>query len=283
MYRSPSSYGWCLWYFIIIIQHITRIMGEKLMNKMSIIKAKKISLITGVSSGIGEHLARLLIQKGWIVIGIARRKEILERLEKELGSDVFIPYRCDVTQPQQVAAVTLSLKEKDQIPCLFFLNAGEGWGADHESMNVEAQQKVFDVNYFGVIRWIEEWFPLVKNREATFVAMSSLITLCPAPFSISYCVSKTALSTYFKSLRLRYNRGPVRFVTVLPGGIKTALYKKDKIPPLSWAPDKAAHYILKKVFSCKEVIAFPFLWVCSFRILNLMPKNLAAKIWRQAY
>lgn len=253
------------------------------MDELSVIKNKKISLITGVSSGIGEHLARLLIQQGWLVIGIARRKEVLDKLEKELGSEVFIPYRCDVTQPDQISAVTASLKEKDQIPCLFFLNAGEGWGEDHKSMNVEDQQKVFDVNYFGAIRWIEEWFPLVKDRETTFVAMSSLITLYPAPFSIAYCASKTALSSYFQSLRLRYNRGPVRFTTVLPGGIKTALYKGDKIPPLTWTPDKAARYILRKVFSRKEVIAFPFLWVCFFRLLNLMPKSLAARILRRSY
>ena len=41
---------------------------------------RKTCLITGASSGIGESLARLLIKDGWLVVGIARRTEKLEKL-----------------------------------------------------------------------------------------------------------------------------------------------------------------------------------------------------------
>ena len=60
---------------------------------------KKVCLITGASSGIGENLARILIKQGWIVIGIGRRLERLTALQQELGVDVFYPFFCDVTKP----------------------------------------------------------------------------------------------------------------------------------------------------------------------------------------
>ncbi|WP_341808160.1 SDR family NAD(P)-dependent oxidoreductase [Wolbachia endosymbiont (group E) of Neria commutata] len=47
---------------------------------------RKVCLITGASSGIGESLARLLIKYGWFVVGTTRRSERLEKLKEELGT-----------------------------------------------------------------------------------------------------------------------------------------------------------------------------------------------------
>ena len=53
-------------------------------------------LITGVSSGIGKALTKLLLTKGFRVWGIARRKELLLELKKELHSDKFIFTAADI-------------------------------------------------------------------------------------------------------------------------------------------------------------------------------------------
>jgi Short-chain alcohol dehydrogenase of unknown specificity len=56
---------------------------------------KKVALVTGASSGIGEAISSELIKRDSIVIGIARSSDKLYQLKEEL-KDAFIPIVCDV-------------------------------------------------------------------------------------------------------------------------------------------------------------------------------------------
>jgi len=58
----------------------------------------KVALITGGAAGIGEASARRIISEGGRVVGADRDQAKLEALAAELGSDVFSPVNCDVTQ-----------------------------------------------------------------------------------------------------------------------------------------------------------------------------------------
>ncbi|MGL9759388.1 MAG: SDR family NAD(P)-dependent oxidoreductase [Wolbachia sp.] len=113
---------------------------------------RKICLITGASSGIGESLARLLIKDGWFVIGIARRTEKLEKLKEELGSN-FLPVMCDVGNCENIRNSSDFLKKQNIIPKLFFLNAG--CGEIEGEFHTDIHRKTFETNYFGIINWIE--------------------------------------------------------------------------------------------------------------------------------
>lgn len=151
---------------------------------------QKICLITGVSSGIGESLTRLLTKDGWFVVGIARRIERLEELKEELGES-FLPVMCDVRKTIDVKNSSDYLKKQNITPALFFLNAGCGEIEDKFYNDIHI--KTFETNYFGAIKWIEEWLPKHELCTTTFVSMSSLITVHSTPRSSAYCASKSAL------------------------------------------------------------------------------------------
>ena len=57
--------------------------------------SEKIALISGASSGFGLELSKILVNKGWKVIGLARRAEKLAQLKEELG-DNFYPLVLDI-------------------------------------------------------------------------------------------------------------------------------------------------------------------------------------------
>lgn len=63
--------------------------------------------------------------------------------------------------------------------------------------------KTFETNYFGAIKWIEEWLPKHELCTTTFVSMSSLITVHSTLRFSAYCASKSELKSYIKSLRLQ--------------------------------------------------------------------------------
>jgi 3-hydroxy acid dehydrogenase/malonic semialdehyde reductase len=236
----------------------------------------KIALITGASSGLGENLTRELIQKGWCVIGVARTKAKLDALHQELG-EKFYPVVCDVAKKKDIQKTSSLLKESGMIPSLFFLNAGMG-DLEGDTFDVKMHERIFDVNYFGALHWLEEWLETTKQNGATFVAISSILVLHPTPGASAYCASKAALKACFESLKMHYLNTPVKFITVAPGPMETAMLKSDKPVPGVWTPGKAAKYILNKVFKGKQNIIFPLFYRILFNVLAFLPLKITSKI-----
>ncbi|WP_343289579.1 SDR family NAD(P)-dependent oxidoreductase [Wolbachia endosymbiont of Encarsia formosa] len=113
------------------------------------------------------------------------------------------------------------------IPNLFFLNAGCGEIEDKFHTNIH--RKTFETNYFGVINWIEEW--LSYSHSATFVAISSLVVVHATPHASAYCASKAALRSCFQSLKIQYANSSTKFITIMPGPVKTDMFKSNKPLP----------------------------------------------------
>ena len=237
---------------------------------------QKVCLITGVSSGIGQALAREMIAKKWIVIGVARSKDKLEMLATELG-DAFLSFPCDVSNQENVKSISSFLKEKKIIPELFFLNAGlAGQKALEESINTEHHLKVMSVNYFGVLNWIEEWAEFLKETPTIFVVTSSINAFFSPPGGAAYAASKAAIAKAFESLRRLYLKTPLQFLIVYPGPVDTeGLVGKW---PFTWSAQKMAQYMIENAFKGKQHMKSHFFYRVVIRFLNLLPDHIVMKI-----
>ncbi|MGB2150671.1 MAG: SDR family oxidoreductase, partial [Cobetia amphilecti] len=87
---------------------------------------EKIVLITGASSGIGEATARTLVKAGHKVVATARRKERLDALVDELGSDKVLAIAADATDYDQLAKVVEQAVAQHGRLDVAFANAGTG-------------------------------------------------------------------------------------------------------------------------------------------------------------
>ena len=84
----------------------------------------KRAIIIGATSGIGEEVAKLLIQQGWH-IGIAgRREEALEKLQATAPGQIEIQ-RLDVTDPDAPTLLETLIRKLGGMD-LFFLSSGIG-------------------------------------------------------------------------------------------------------------------------------------------------------------
>lgn len=259
---------------ILFVQHIDRLGPINMTTKTC--------LITGASSGIGEQLAIEMIKRGWIVIAVARRGEYLDKLSQKFGTNVFIPFVCDVSDLEQVHNVSEEIKARELKPTLFFLNAGTGIMEQKWQVSTINHQQTFATNYFGSIAWIEEWLlPVKQLGGGTFVAISSVSALLAPPDGAAYAASKIAILHCFDAFRRLYLYDNIGFSIVLPGPVETEMLKgAAQYLPFKHQPDEEARYIVDQVFAGKKQIEPSWFYSFIFRLLSILPDGIRGGIFR---
>src|SRR5256885_16132879 len=120
-------------------------------------------LITGCSSGFGRLLARKALAAGHNVAACARRPEALAGLEEGAGTQL-LPLQMDVTsEPQIVAAVRAAREAFGRIDVLVN-NAGYGYFATQEQLEMPELRQVFETNVFGLARVTAEVLPILRAQ-----------------------------------------------------------------------------------------------------------------------
>lgn len=246
------------------------------------LKDTPIALVTGASSGIGEAISRELVKRGWKVIGIARSAEKLAALQKEL-SDLFLPIICDVSQKSSIDKAAQEVLSKNLCPTLFFLNAGIAGELAVENLDrfdLSHHERMMQVNYFGVLAWIEAFEKeCLANGPTNFIVTSSINAIFAPPTGSAYCASKAAIAKAFESLSLTYFGTNLYFSVVYAGPVDTPGLKGNL--PFTWKAEKMGRYMVDFAFSQKER-GDPSLFyrvLCSF--LRVLPAKYTMKILRK--
>ena len=179
---------------------------------------KKVILITGASSGIGEATTKKLLTQGHVVYGGARRLERMEGIKK-LGAKV---QKLDVTKSEDIkAAVDKVIKEQGRIDVLFN-NAGYGLYGTVEDVTMEDARYQFDVNIFGLADITKEVLPhMRKQKSGTIINTSSMGGKMYTPLGAWYHATKHALEGWSDCLRLEVESFGIDVVVIEPGMINT--------------------------------------------------------------
>ncbi|XP_045483408.1 farnesol dehydrogenase-like [Harmonia axyridis] len=74
----------------------------------------KVAVVTGASSGIGAKIAEILVKNGMLVVGIARRDELIENLSKQLNNEAgkLFAMKVDVTIDEELIGAFHGIEEK---------------------------------------------------------------------------------------------------------------------------------------------------------------------------
>ena len=88
-------------------------------------------------------------------------------------------------------------------------------------MPIEDVQYMFDVNYFGTIRMIKTFLPLLINFKGKIVITSSICAVLSIPFLGDYSDTKAALTSLSRSLRSELEPFNVQVCCTITGGVDT--------------------------------------------------------------
>lgn len=173
----------------------------------------KVAIITGGSSGIGLCTAAALREAGCRVYELSRRDNDVPGITH---------LRCDITDEAQVAAaVERVMAECGRIDILIN-NAGFGISGAVEFTETADAQRLFDVNFFGMVRMNRAVLPLMRQQGAgRIVNLSSVAAPVPIPFQTYYSAGKAAVNAYTMALANEVAPFGVTVAAVMPGDIKT--------------------------------------------------------------
>ena len=198
---------------------------------MTNILAGQTAMVTGASSGLGAHFARLLAHNGAAVAVAARRTDKIAALAAEIEAEggKVLALKLDVSDPHAIAPA-LDEVEAKLGPLSIMVNnagvAGEGLALD---ISIEDWDNTFAVNVRGVFLGAREAARRmlasgVAEREgARIINIASIASHTVLPGVSAYCASKAAVGMLTKSLAREWARRGIAINALCPGYIETEI------------------------------------------------------------
>jgi NAD(P)-dependent dehydrogenase (short-subunit alcohol dehydrogenase family) len=178
--------------------------------------AKPVALVTGASSGIGKAAALALVQAGFDVVGTSRNAS---RVAPHPGV-TFLDL--DVTSDESVSTLVRGVIERFGRIDVLVNNAGTGAAGAAEESSVAQDQRVFDINFFGLIRMTKAVLPHMRAQgRGRIINISSVLGLVPAPYMASYAATKHAIEGYSESVDHELREHGVRVLLIEPAYTRT--------------------------------------------------------------
>jgi NAD(P)-dependent dehydrogenase (short-subunit alcohol dehydrogenase family) len=197
-------------------------------------------VVTGVSTGIGWGITKVLIQNGFRVFGSVRKEKDAERLKNEFG-DAFVSLIFDITDEAGVQVAAQQVREQLNGETLFGLvnNAGIAVPAPLMHQPITDFRKQMEVNLIGQLIVTQAFLPLLgtdrslKRKPGRIINMSSVAGRNGNPFLGAYAASKHALEGLSESLRRELMLYGIDVIIVGPGAVATPIWDKANQVDLS--------------------------------------------------
>lgn len=186
-------------------------------------------LITGCSSGIGEGLAKAVLENGDQAVITARNKDKLANLVKMYPNQA-LALDLDVTDNASIKnAVKLAYEKFNTIDVLVN-NAGYGYRSAVEEGEIEAVNTLYQTNLFGPIELIKAVLPKMRQQKSGLILnVTSIAAARSAVGSGYYASSKAALELLTNGLAKELEPLGIKAMVIQPGAFRTRFYDNTSL------------------------------------------------------
>lgn len=196
----------------------------------------KIVLITGATSGIGNSIGKYLSEKGYVVYGTGRNPQF-----KEKDGIRFVAM--DVSKKESIISAVEEILQKEGKIDFLINNAGMGITGPLEETPDEQIARVFEVNYFGVIKVIKAVLPSMRKNGGGFIInITSIAGYMGLPYRGVYSATKGALELTTEAFRMELKDFNIKMTNIAPGDFATNIAAgRYHAPLLEDSPYKAQY------------------------------------------
>ncbi len=210
-------------------------------------KMKKISVITGASSGMGRDFVKMIdmIEECDEIWVIARRREKLEELKSENGK-IIRPVELDLSKNESIAIYGKMLEEEKPQVVALVNAAGFGKFGKFEDIPLEEQMNMIDLNCKALMAVTYLTLPYMPEGSHVY-QLGSQSSFQPVPYIATYGATKAFVLSLTRALNKEYEKRKIRMIAVCPGWVKTEFFDR------AVTDDTIVHY--NKFYTSKQVVS----------------------------
>jgi NAD(P)-dependent dehydrogenase (short-subunit alcohol dehydrogenase family) len=184
-------------------------------------------VITGTSTGMGEHCAIGLAQRGYRVFAGVRKPADGESLRARGGASLE-PLLLDVTNEAQLhdAARTVEQALAGAPLTALWNNAGISVNGPLEFIQLDELRRQLEVNVVGQVAATQAFLPMLRRSRGRILTTGSVGGFFTTPMLIPYSMSKFAMEAMSDGLRRELRPHGVEVILLEPGGIKSKIWDK---------------------------------------------------------
>jgi uncharacterized protein len=183
------------------------------------------ALVTGASAGIGTELARELAARGHGLVLVARRKERLVAIARELEERHRIrasTLACDLANSASRARLPARIAELGVEVEILVNNAGFATGGPFHESPAERELQQVRVLIEAVVALTSAFLPaMVKRGRGAILNVSSTAGMQPMPYSAGYAAAKAYVLSFSEAIHQELGGRGVTVTALCPGPVKT--------------------------------------------------------------
>lgn len=236
---------------------------------------KKVVVVTGASRGIGNQIARQLIQKGYQVIANYNKSEQQAQKLKQENPNVDI-FKADVSERKQVKEMIDYVIKKYKKIDVLVNNAGISQNKLFTEVTDEDWEKIIKNNLYSTFCVTQESLPyMIQQKNGCIINISSIWGIVGASCETIYSVAKAGIDGMTKSLAKELGPSNIRVNSIAPGIIDTEMNQdltkddmhhiKENIPleKIGKTVDiaKCVNWLIEDEYTTGQVISINGGWV----------------------
>lgn len=181
-------------------------------------------LITGASSGLGDGIARAVLDRGDFVAVTSRDTDRLKPLTEKYPNQAF-PVTLDLNNAASMRQAVQSVLERFGKVNVLVNNAGYGYRAAIEESEPAAVEELFQTNFFGPMELVRLILPQMRAQHSGFIInISSIGAVRGALGNGYYSAAKGALELASEALSKEVQQLGIRVMVAEPGALRTGFY-----------------------------------------------------------
>ena len=212
------------------------------------------ALITGASSGMGRDMAKILSQKGYDLILVARDEKKLEEVKKQLKTETKIVVM-DISKEENCKKIYEENKDID----ILINNAGFGDCGHFEETSLDKDIQMVHTNIIAYHILTKLYLKeMIKKDSGKILNVASIAGFMPGPLMTTYYSTKNYVVRFSESIReeLRRKKSKVQISILCPGPVDTNF---NKVADVEFAlkglsSEYVAKYAINKFFKGKFYI-----------------------------
>lgn len=178
---------------------------------------QKVVLITGTSAGLGQGLAQIFHENGFIVYGTCRNPTRYPATE-------YSTLAMDVTDEKQVSEAVQHIFSRQGRIDILINNAGIGLASPTEIVGMDKLNALFQTNVMGTVLSLKYVLPIMRKQgHGKIINISSIGSEIALPYRGLYCASKAAVNKINEALRMEIKAFGIQSTSILAGDMQTSI------------------------------------------------------------